>query len=532
MQTATKEYESAIVGGRRRIRPLALVDIVDPDIVYGAVNSNGETIYSIPKLIYNKQFSPERPYGTLEPNRFVLDGQTKLLPDNPDKLDGENGYIIGIRSKDDGTFSPIPFVELNLSNLSILQAASIHFTGLDYDGVGVDFTFDIYSGDTVVFHRDIIGNTAAGVYFDGFTIHNITKIRAAISKWSLPRRFARVAELVPGIYEKWGGGELYRIDVVQETALDCLTTPYGTCTLESLNQGKRFNPFNKSGLFKSIEARQGIPVSYGVDIPDGKTEYLPLGVFYQQSGGWETDAYGLTIKFRLVDIVGMIANRDFNVSTPLPTTLEAWITAIVAHLGENFKGLYMIDSSISGAAVTVNGANDLKNLKCGQILRYACMAAGAFFRADAATGKLRVEPLTAGGGITMQLSNMSSYPQNQAGDDIAQIKFRLADGSHTEHTVTGTKQTADKSISISNPFIHTVAEADAAAVRIMKFYGVTKYTLSGRGDMRSELGDIDTFETGFGDVATGRRYKQQLRIEDGKMKTAPSYLLGFEEATE
>ena len=90
----------------------------------------------------------------------------------------------------------------------------------------------------------------------------------------------------------------------------------------------------------------------GVETASG-AEYLPLGVYYQQSGGWETDAYGLTIEFKLVDIIGLLADRDYNVPTTLPTTLSGWIASMVALLGENFTNCWAVDEPLGQIALTV-----------------------------------------------------------------------------------------------------------------------------------------------------------------------------------
>ena len=55
--------------------------------------------------------------------------------------------------------------------------------------------------------------------------------------------------------------------------------------------------------------------------------------------------------------------------------------------------------------------------------------------------------------------------------------------------------------------------------------GTAARTVYGRGDMRCELGDVDSVWTGFNENASGRRFKQQFKIENGVMKNVPSYLL-------
>ena len=331
-------------------------------------------------------------------------------------------------------------------------------------------------------------------------------------------------EVVPGIYEEWNGSNLAMIDVLNEVSLDGLSIPFGTCTLVVNNKSGRFNPFNRAGLFLSIEEGQPVPIQYGVVLPNKMTEYLPVGTYFQRAGGWQTDAYGLTITFNLVDIIGMYAARDFVPPTPLPTNCAGWIAAVMAHLGEKFANRYIVDPSIAAVPVTALLAN-VSNRSCGDIFRFVGMAVGAFVRADAATGDVRMEPLPQEGGVSIGLNNMKSYPVNKAGRRIAQINFTFGNSAKTKYTVNGTLESTDTSLNVSNPFITTQAQADRAADAIFRYHGGVTLTVHGRGDMRSEPGDLDSIATGFGETALSRRFKHQLRIDDGILKTAPSYLI-------
>ena len=97
-----------------------------------------------------------------------------------------------------------------------------------------------------------------------------------------------------------------------------------------------------------------------------------------------------SLLIKLVDIIGLLSDRDYNVPTTLPTTLSGWIASMVALLGENFTNCWAVDEPLGQIALTVNSADELKDMNCGSLLRYLCMAAQAAFRADAVTGKLRV----------------------------------------------------------------------------------------------------------------------------------------------
>lgn len=112
-------YEEAIVGDVRRILLRAIVDIIDPDIIYGTVESSGAAAVCDPGQIHDKQFDLAPPYAALERNRWILDGQFDIFPDSGQALAGQAGFIGDVLSGDGGTFSPAVWVEEQLSLIHI-----------------------------------------------------------------------------------------------------------------------------------------------------------------------------------------------------------------------------------------------------------------------------------------------------------------------------------------------------------------------------------------------------------------------------
>lgn len=518
MQPASAAYEAAINGSTRRIVPRAVIDLISPDTVYTEVSSSGETVKSKPDQLHNKIFEATPPnYVTLEANRWLLNGEWMIMPDSSSEVEGEQGIELEGLSNASGELET--YAQLNFENVTVLQGCSIFFAGYSFDGIATDFRLDVYAGNTIMYTQTVTGNTKNSMYFEGFTVDNPTAIRFTFTKWSLPHRRARAVEIVAGIYETWTGTDLYSVDVLQETAFDCMTTPYGTCTLIANNQGKRFNPYNKSGVFKSIEARQGVPLQMGVELEDGSIEYKSLGTYYQSAGGWETSAYGSTFKFRLVDIVGLIVNRKPTLPETLPTNLDGWLSLLVSTLGVNFANRYIVDEDLKSLVLTAV-LSSVETLTCGAILRCLCMAAGAYFYADNETGFLRVSTLPESRGVFLDLNAMTRWVTNEANKRATNLTFHF--GS-TDYVIEADGAGGDIDISVTNPFITTAEQAEKAAKHVLQFYGGSLLAAYGRGDMRCELGDIDTVNTGFGTMTTGRRYKQQFRISNGIMKDVPSY---------
>jgi hypothetical protein len=518
--SSTTAYQAAIVGDTRRIYLQAVIDIIDPDITYGTVSSSGMANVCKPEQIHDKEMEIV-PYATLEANRWALNGQFKLFP-----LRGADhiGFLGDTLSGGEGVFSPAVWVEEHFSNVSILQACSIYFPTADWDGVAADFTVEVMQGGTAYYTKTVAGNTASSIALDGFTVNNPDAIRVTVTKWSKGNRRIRIPEIIPGLYEKWTGNEIAVFSLKHQGDVSCMTLPYGTCTIKMDNLSRRFEPRSKNGVFQSIEERQGIPVSIGVRLSDDTVEYKPAGVFYQYSGGWKTGDNGLTMQWDLVDIVGLLADREFIPPSILPTTLSGWISALVAQMGENFADMYAVDPNYASAEASVRAADDVVGMTCGDILRYVCMATGTWPRADAETGYLTAEPMW-NQGSKITLDNLADYPTMKANTDIAALFFTLNDGNDTQYVVSGNSTASNETKSIQNPFIKTQSQALTAARAILSTYGGNKLEIVGRGDPASEIGDVDTVWLNESTATTGRRIQQDLSIKDGVLRNCSSVLL-------
>ena len=523
MIDSTAEYKAAITADARRILLKAIIDISDPDMVYGAITSSGEAPFSRADQLTDKEFSPNQNYVTLEKNRWLLNGKYKIVPES-NIIPGQVGFVGDSLSGAGGEFDPPVWVEISFSNVDILQAFSVYFPSNAIDGYARDFTIEVKSGGTAYFTQTITDNTADHIAFDGFTVNNPDTVRITVSKWSLPSRRMRIPEIVLGVYEEWNNDIIAAFNVVQQGNISCTSLPYGTCTLRMDNQSRRFEPRNKNGIFKSIEERQGIDIRVGVRLPSGENEFKRLGIYYQYSGGWKTGDNGLTMTWNLVDIIGLLSGREFIPPAVLPTTLKGWLSALVSQLGTNFASSYKVDPDYADLSITANSVEDVSGKSCGDILRYACMASGTWPRADASTGYLAASPLWIAGN-TLDLDNMSDYPVVKANEDIGAIIFKLYNDANTQYVVSGTSVASANTVNIDNPFIHTTTQANNAAQLILAAYGGNQMEITGRGDPASEIGDVDTVWLDEDNSTTGRRIYQSFTIRSGILRDCKSTLL-------
>lgn len=523
MLSHSASYAAAITADFRRVYVRAVVDISGPDKRFLPTLASPGAPWSRPEQLHDHDFNPPPRYFTLEPGRTLLDGTFDVFPDSWN-VPAPIGYAGAALSGNDGTFETPQFAEIRFERIHVLQTVSLFFSSDPVDGVPEDFTVEAYYNDTAYFSKTITGNKAAQLSFDGFTVWDPTSIKVTVTKWTLPGRRFRVVEILPGLYEEWGGGMLAEFSVTQQGQFSSLSLPYGTMELSMDNQSRRFEPRRKDGIFQSIEERQGVEAYIGVLLPSGAVEYQPLGVYYQAGDGWKTGDNGLTQRWSLVDIIGLLADRTFLPPETLPTTLAGWLQALVLQLGENFALRWHCDPDYADISVTANSVDDVTGKKCGDILRWACMASGTWPRARSEDGALTAEPLWKQGN-KLTLDNLEKYPTMKANDSIAALIFQLADENGTELVIPGNQTASEKTITVQNPFIHTAEQARTAARLILSQYGGNQIETTGRGDPAGEIGDVDTIWLDKSNATTARRSQQTLSIQNGVLRSCRSTMI-------
>lgn len=517
----TESYDKAVTASSRRMFARAVFDLVDPDAEIEGVSTNSESEISLSDQVVNRgQGSSDQRIATLELDRWLLDGSFVIRPDDPTDREGQVGWESDGLCGADGAFAlPYPYIEMALTNVSILQAVSLEFSDDPLDGYPVDFYVELWSGSSLLETVEITGNTGNIVVVGDFTVNNPTKIRLTIQKWSVPYRRVRLARFMLGLFENWDSSVIQDVDIYTEVTFSGLKIPYSSCTIRVENKNHRFDPYAPNTIFTSIEERQAIVVDLGLRLEDGSVEWIPGGTYYQQSAGWSLQ--DLTVSWELLDIIGMLVKRKFVTPSTLPTTLAGWIGAIMSSLGVNFSKKYIVDSNVGALALTAT-ADKVAEKTCGEILRFACMATNTWPRQDFETGFLRVGKLERLEGNRITLDNMPSYPEMSANDDIADITFELDSG---EVVFPGNNTESEVSLSVKNPFVHTEADARKAVVSCLFEYGGRSFSVVSRGNPTSECGDIQSVDTQFLSTISARLYKQQLKLDAGVMRKMPSYLV-------
>lgn len=525
MIQTSQAYKDAITADARAIEIFAVVDISDPDKKFLPVTSSTEAPWSKKEELHDYDLSAPPENVTLEIGRSLLDGKSTFLPDNY-VIKSEVGYASESTCDSNGNFpaDSLPCVSLNFSNVRVMQAFSLYFSTNKADGVPYNFTVEVFTASGQSFYTQAVtGNTETQVEFKDFTVYAPTSIKLTVSRWSLPDRRVRLSEIIMGYFERWTGDMLESFNATLQGKFDVLTIPYGTVNIGIDNSDRRFEPRRKDSIFQSIEERQGITLYIGCGTEAG-IERLCLGVFYQAGDGWKTSDNGIIMKWSLVDIIGLVAQRTYIPPDTLPTTLSGWISSVTAQLGDTFTNRWHVDPEYADKSVTANSVDDVTGVSCGDIIRWSCMTAGTWPRARQEDGALTAEPLW-NQGNKYDLDNLTAYPTMKANESIAALIFQLANSAKTQYVVSGNSTSSEKTVTIQNPFIHTTDQALTAARLILSQYGGNILMLNGRGDPSSEIGDVDTVWLDESNATTARRMSQTFQIKNGAMQDCSSTLL-------
>lgn len=529
MIETSEAYRAAVMADTRRCAVRVETDVADPDIVYTGLEGPDQAAVSVPSQTVRSHTDLTR-YATLERNLWVLDGKAELFRDDwsrqrpGDKI----GFVSEAVSGTDGSFSAPMVLTLTMEHPSLLQAASVVFSADAVYGLPTQLTVEVWANGLLVYGWSLTDNTEAEIVSpEIFEAYQPEKIVVTVYKWSLAGRRLRLRQILPGTRLTWTGDDITDLTAKLEGDPSCVSLPYGTASLGIDNSGRVFEPRNKDGFFKSIQARQQVEIFVGVQVPGGDApayEYHPIGKYYQHSGGWSTSDNGLSLEWSLVDIIGLVADREWGQPAPWPKTLNDWVGSIVAALGISFVDRYAVDEAYRDLRIGPAKKTDLEGIKCGDLLRYLGQATGTWPRADQETGDLVMEPLW-DQGVRMSLDNMPVYPTISENDDIGEITITLADAEETKLALSGTNPAASRSISVNNPFLTTEEQALTVWQQIVTQYGGNAFDATWRGDPSAEIGDVVTLELDEHSAASARLVEQTFDFSSGVLAGCKAALI-------
>lgn len=502
-------FKNGAVADSRRVYVKALISITPEDPHFGAITGSAQSLHSKSDQIYDEIDTLGKPAISYELNRWVIGQDFKVYTN---RLNEEASYESNATFDGNGNSSGL-WVQLEFSNVPILQGFSIYFPEDNVNGYPVNFTVQLKQNSTIMYERTVTNNRESKMFFSGFTAHYPTAIRITVTKWSLPYRRLRIPEITLGLRDEWSDDRFSSLTIRQKSDFTAFTVPYSTCEIEIDNSDLLFDPTNKDGLFASIEERQPIQIFMAIN----NSEWYKIGTYFQYSKGWRTGNNSLTLRWNLVDIIGLLVDRkyDTRVTPTQPTTLGGWVAALVAQLGLRFAEMYEVPASLANISLTCS-ASKLVDRTCGEILKWICQATHTWARASS-EGNLyvgrfdRYSQDATTNLFKLDYDNLSGYPSISGNEDIASFDFDI---QGADYSIGGNSPSSPNTQSIDNPFIVSTTAAHDFVTYELQYYGGNLIAASGRGFPMLEVGDIVNVESTNGAYLPARIVEQDFIIQN------------------
>lgn len=213
---------------------------------------------------------------------------------------GDCGYIGNEISDINGNFTNPPIVTLNFSQIHHNLIAGVTITWSEiFNEYAEDFTITAYNGETVIATKEVTGNTDIKSVIE-LDIVEYDRITISISKWCLPYRRARIAEILPGVEKTYSKSDLFSFEHSQEVDPISASLPKSEISFSIDNSDNSYNPNNLDSLSKYLIERQEIKSRYGYKIGN-KMEWIDCGTFYMSE--WDAPQSGMTADFKARDLL-------------------------------------------------------------------------------------------------------------------------------------------------------------------------------------------------------------------------------------
>lgn len=216
----------------------------------------------------NYEYSYQRvPYAMLELNRWLLGGNSQLLPYSGI---AKEGYVGSELSNAEGSYDTPPKITVDFSTPHVFPGMTLTFdTRAEEWFHKICVTYFKSDGSNAVTEVIVTDVTAVIEMSD----ENVTQVLIEFLE-GLPYRRPRLERVSYGIEKQFYNDDI--VSTKQKHDVDPLTRrlPKETFEFTILDFDRRYDPDNPSGVYKFIDVRSPISISFGYELDDKTIEWL------------------------------------------------------------------------------------------------------------------------------------------------------------------------------------------------------------------------------------------------------------------
>lgn len=534
LYAVTQDFKDNIFATSRSLQARVTFDISSTDIDSDTVTTTVNNEFFISKA--STQLNNNVRQQTLklisgESNRTLLDGSFTFASDTNSEW-GEVGFVSNSICQYNGVFgttivnamppgvmvSPDPVVVTVLYGTTHTSAGvTVTFDQL-FNEYAVAFQIAVYdASNALIYQRAVSGNTSAQ-YKMIQALSNFKKIVVTITQWNVGNRRARICEIDAGIVLTYTDDNLIRCSLAEEIdpIASNVVIPEFEFTVD--NSGKEFDILNPSGIYASLQLRQRIYAEIGLNLT-GRTEYVPLGLFYLSE--WRADTGALTATFRGRSKLDLLDATNYEQLTP-QTSYNLYTMAVAVLTAAGISN-YSIDTALQ--SISTNGL--IQKTSCREVLQAIAIAAQATIRVTR-DDVLRIETTratTSAGTVTLdEYLEEPRIDLNKPVQSVAVSYFTSIGTAAGTITITDSTVLTGETITLdSNTLINTSTQATAVANWLKSRRNENKlFKVNWRGNPAVELYERLVFQNRYVTNQNVFMTKQELRYE--------GYLSGYIEA--
>ena len=508
MYAVTQDYKNSIYSNSRRIHGRVTFDIspIDLDSDTCTVTTSSEFYVSKASTQLNDNVRTQSfKLMTWENNRNLLDGTFSFADDTSSNW-GQTGWV-----------------SANQSNGSNVMNETVTCTyGTTHTSAGITVTFDALTGEyasdftvtaydasnSVIYTLSVTNNTLIQRKVIAPLV-GFKKITVNITKWCMPNRYARITEIDAGVVLVYTDDNLVRLSLTEEVDPIAANVSIPEFEFSIDNSSKEFDILNPSGIYTSLQQRQRIYAEMGLDLT-GRTEYVPLGLFYLSE--WRNDAGSLTATFRGRSKLDLLDLTNYSQSTPqVGYSLYTMAQTVLNNAGVTN---YYIDSALS--SISTNGL--ISSMTCREALQMIAIAAQATIRVTR-DDVLRIETTRAGSAV--DTLTFEEYLEEPRIDLNKQVQSVTVSYYTTLGTAAGSVSVTDATVQNGevinvdgNTLINTNGQATAVANWLKSRRNERQvFKVNWRGNPAQDIYDRVVFQNRYVNTQNVFITKQELRYE-------------------
>lgn len=380
MHEVTPGFNVEMIARERRVAGNVAIDYTNPFIdqtiqvvasEQGSVSWPGQTADAV-EVVANQWASLD---GT-----WTLDGSYRLAPGTEAEAGiNQMGWWGATLAGAAGAFT-VPYPTLTVTFLP-RPVHSLKVVGdsarLEYP---VGFNIRLYNGAGTILHTEAVAANATVTWSKELSasINQVTKMQLEITQWSHAARQAKIAEFFTSIQQSYEGPDLLEIIMIEEREVSQGSLPVGNIsanevTIRLSNADRRFDADNaQSPLYQLLKANRRIRAWLGAVLPDGSTEYVPLGTYWAVE--WRASDETMEASVVARDRLELLRKSTYQSSVVVVSTnLQALALAVLQDAGLE-PADYYVDPALAGIAVPYAWFNPISHREALRLIAAAALA--------------------------------------------------------------------------------------------------------------------------------------------------------------